>query len=71
MDPANFFGVGGQKQWVGGREPGGRDEGDSQGSVQRMGGKSREEEGATVESALCALPDTHTTHMLPESKHLL
>lgn len=56
---------------MGGREPGGRDEGDSRGAAQRMGGESREKEGAAAGRALRALPDTHTTHMLPESKHLL
>jgi len=42
---------------VGGREPGGRDEGDSRGAVHRVGGESREKEGAAVGRALCALPD--------------
>ena len=44
-------------QQVGGREPGGRDEGDSRGAVHRVGGESREKEGAAVGRALCALPD--------------
>lgn len=56
---------------MGGRELGGRDEGDSPGAAHRMGGESREKDAATVGRAVCALPDKHTTHMLPESKHLL